>query len=96
MGMDNLSVEELINKVVDKVRALYRGISAYSHVLNASINVKVDYNKDARKLILKSISFNNWDELYITSKEIRYIPYNDGVKSTTLITYESFEELLNL
>lgn len=97
--METMTLEELTTKVIDKVRKLYNGVASYNKILSHHPSVTVNYDDDKKTLTLSSISFNDWDKIYINSKGISFIPYTCNSynnNETVLIAYDSFEELLNL
>lgn len=97
--METMTLEELTTKVIDKVRRLYKGVASYNKILSHHPSVTVNYDDDKKTLTLSSISFNDWDKIYINSNGISFIPYTYNSynnNETVLIAYDSFEELLNL
>lgn len=97
--METMILEELTTKVIDKVRKLYKSVASYNKILSHHPSVTVNYDDDKKTLTLSSISFDDWDKIYIHSKGISFIPYTCNSynnNETVLIAYDSFEELLNL
>lgn len=97
--METMILEELTTKVIDKVRRLYKDVPSYNEILSHHPSVTVNYDDDKKTLTLSSISFNDWNKIYIHSKGISFIPYTYNSynnNETVLIIYDSFEELLNL
>ena len=97
--METMTLEELTTKVIDKVRRLYNGVASYNKILSHHPSVTVNYDDDKKTLTLSSVSFDDWDKIYIHSKGISFIPYTYNSynnNETVLIAYDSFEELLNL
>lgn len=89
-------MEELIKKVVDKVRTIYKYIPKYNDILLH--NAQVEIMEFSGKFEIRSIKFSDgYNRIIIKENGIVYYEYdivND--KSETILTFDSYEDFLNM
>ena len=86
-------MEEKILAIIKKVRDMYRFDNRYGAILKANPSIELSVGK-GNSLKIDSISWNYYDSIYVTSKQITMHPEHGS--PTTLIKYNGWDGLLNL
>lgn len=83
-------MEEKIQRIIAKVRSMYKYASDFNCVLENKASIKIREDKDG--LHIASITFAYYDMIIVGEKSIRFHPEHGQVK--TLATYKNFDALL--
>ena len=83
-------MEELIIKVIAKVRDMYKYIPELNELLKQGAEVKIEETEEG--LHIKNISFSYYGKILVGEKSIIFFP--DQGEFKTLATYKNFEALL--
>ena len=86
-------MEKLILDVIAKVRGMYKYDIEYNRILHS--NPRIDIYLEDDRLLLRSLRFGTYDEIYVYSDKIKYVS-DDGKAERVLCEYDSFEGLLNI
>lgn len=82
---------ELAQKVIKRVRDLYRMIPEYRDVVDTRAHINFSEATDG-SLNLDSIQFSYWDSIYVSPKGMVFVPEHGQRRK--LMEYDSFEAFL--
>lgn len=85
-------MERLINNIIEKTRFIFRYDKRFTHLLNKDAEIKLKEKNG--EIMLVNISFNDYDELIIDSKQIIYFP--EMGNKDVLLEYEDWKQLLEM
>lgn len=86
------SLEDLISKVVEKVRVLAK--LNYSDIVKHEPHINTKFDEKTGNLSLSSISFDWYDSILVTDTKIIYKPEHGERK--ILVEYNNFRDLINM
>lgn len=84
-----------IKRIIAKVRSMYKYDKKYKDILANRAYIDLSENTESGDIELNSISFDNYDRIFIYPTKVLYIPY-DGYDKKILATYQNWDELLAL
>lgn len=91
-------INNTITQLVKKIREC-PFLKKYSYILKHTPSIHTEY-VEGKGIKIKSISFNDWDEIDINNKSIRFIPERTDPlhppKIETLLEYEDWYELCGI
>ena len=88
-----MTLEEKVVAIVEKVRQMYKYDSSKRDILNQTPSIRVALENN--KLMLRSITFDNYDKIVVYNDCIQYIQYR-GNDSVVLIAYKYLDELIKV
>ena len=91
-------VDRKIIQLVEKIRKC-PFLKKYNYILKYTPSIQIEY-VEGKGIKIKSISFNNWDEISINDKTITFLPERTNPLHPpaieTLLEYEDWEELYEI
>lgn len=91
--IENLSIDDLIKKIVDKVKELFKDDIEKLTIIEKTIpRLEASFEDDKTKI--ECISFKCSDEICIYPNALMFYPYRGTIK--TLYEYNDYDEFLNL
>ena len=86
-------MEELIKNVINKVRTMYKYDTLIKDIVSQRAEITLVENNGQLKI--STITFDNYDYVVVSANKITYHPEIGG-GSRTLISYDGFEQLLEM